>query len=190
MIPGLAVQQAGLGVATADNMNTWVQGGCLLANLQSFAGVSGMTVYLLGFTAPGDGGQGTFAWSATAGPTGDNLSTIVPYGVAQGAWVRISWDKLNNVNYIYSTPSAGGFSIRWNPPVQAIVINGIGTLATGTIVFPAGPVDGYRIAIASVRQITSLTFSGVGVAGSGLFPAGQNSAYLWIASIQGWILGG
>lgn len=189
MIGSLSVFQTGQGVVNGDQLNTFVQGGALLANLQATTGLSGMTVYMLGFTAPGDGGQGTFYWNATAGPTGDNETVIVPYGALQGAWVRVSWDNLESLKYVYETPTTG-FSIAWTPPTQAISLAPTGTLAAGTIVFPAGPVDGYRIAIASTRQITSLTFSGVGVGGSGLFPAGTNNAYLWNANTSGWILGG
>ena len=89
MIPALAVQQNGLGVVNNDNMNTWVQGGCLLANLQQFTGLSGMTVILIGLVAPGDGGQGTFYWNATWQGAPDNSNSIQPFGVIVGAWLRL-----------------------------------------------------------------------------------------------------
>lgn len=89
MIPALAVQQNGLGVVNNDNMNTWVQGGCLLANLQQFVGLTLMTVYLVGLAAPGDGGQGMFYWNATWTGTPDNVNSIQPFAVTVGAWLRL-----------------------------------------------------------------------------------------------------
>jgi hypothetical protein len=95
MVPALAAQFPGLGSVSADNLNTFVQSGCLLADLQVFSGLSSMTVYMLGYVAPGDGGQGFFYWNATAGPTGNNTTIIVPYGALIGAWVRIQNSNLN-----------------------------------------------------------------------------------------------
>lgn len=91
MVPALAVQQAGLGVYTADNMNTAVQGGVMLADLQSFSGVQNMCVYMIGYSAIGDGGQGMWAWNPTLS-AGNNTTTILPNGSVQGGWQRMSLD--------------------------------------------------------------------------------------------------
>lgn len=89
MIPALAVQQPGLGVVTADNLNTYVQGGALLSNLQAFIGVAGMIVYTTGYSAVGDGGQGAWTWNAGL-TSGDNLSTVLPNGSVQGGWQKLN----------------------------------------------------------------------------------------------------
>jgi hypothetical protein len=91
MLPVLTVQQAGLGVITADNANTWVQGGAFLANLQSFIGQPGMCVYMIGYSAIADGGQGMWTWNPTL-TTGNNTTTVFPNGSVQGGWTRLSLD--------------------------------------------------------------------------------------------------
>jgi hypothetical protein len=57
--------------------------------LRAFIGVQGVQVFVRGYTAPIDGGQGAFFWSPTA--TGDdNGDTIIqPAGVTTGRWLRI-----------------------------------------------------------------------------------------------------
>lgn len=90
-IPALIVQNNGVGVASDDNMNTWVQGGALLANLRAFVGVSSMTVWTVGTTTSGDGGQGMFVWNAGATAADDGgVTTIAPNGLITGRWIRQS----------------------------------------------------------------------------------------------------
>lgn len=91
MIPALTVQQPGVGVVTADNLNSFVQGGALLANLQSFSGAPGMCVYMIGYTALGDGGQGMWTWNPTLN-SGNNTTTILPFGSLLGGWQRLGLD--------------------------------------------------------------------------------------------------
>lgn len=90
-VPALTVQQAGVGVATADNMNTWTQGGALLATLQNFIGVTNMCVYMIGYTTIGDGGQGMWCWNPTL-TSGNNTTTILPNGSVLGGWTRLGLD--------------------------------------------------------------------------------------------------
>lgn len=75
---------------SADNLNTFVQGGALLANLQAFTGTVGMTIYMAGYAAPGDGGQGLFYWNST-GSANDGINNVQPNGAAVGCWTRIAW---------------------------------------------------------------------------------------------------
>ena len=96
-VPALAVQQPGVGAVSADNCNTFVQGGALLANLQNFSGLSNMTVYMIGYSAPNDGGQGAFYWSSTFVGAADGANVIQPYGVTAGAWIRLVGVNSNGV---------------------------------------------------------------------------------------------
>lgn len=115
-VPSLNVWANGVGAVGGDPLNTYVQGGCLLANLQSFTGLPSMTVYAIGLTAAGDGNQGTFYWNATWTGTPDNVDTIQPFGVTVGAWVRLSLD-FTSLNALFANlpttlPATSG--IVWN----------------------------------------------------------------------------
>lgn len=86
----LARYVQGLGVASADNLNAFVQGADNLAQLRSFIGVDGMQVFLRGYVTPNDGGQGAFYWNSAATGPDNGITIIVPNGVAVGAWVRLN----------------------------------------------------------------------------------------------------
>ncbi len=91
--PELTVSQQGVGVVDSDLLNTFLQGCDTLAELQAFVGAPGLQVYLRGYFAPGDGGQGAFYWNTTATGPGNNTTIVVPYAAAIGAWVRLSFDS-------------------------------------------------------------------------------------------------
>jgi hypothetical protein len=87
-IPSPVVNQQGIGAVTADNLNTFIQGVLSLAQLRTFTGESNMNIFLMGYSAVNDGGQGLYYWSPTAiGP--DNGTTIIMPSVStKGAWLR------------------------------------------------------------------------------------------------------
>lgn len=103
MLPALAAQTQGGGAVSADNLNTFVQGGgATCADLRGFIGLGGMLVQVTGLSAPNDGGFGTFYWNAFAvNPTDDGgYTTVVPSGtVGTGCWSRL----LASVNAPYIT---------------------------------------------------------------------------------------
>lgn len=80
----------GIGVFSAAWGNFVVQGGALYADLRAYTPpVANASVFMVGTTAPLDGGQGFFVWNSTVTGTDDNgLTTIVPFGASQGAWLR------------------------------------------------------------------------------------------------------
>jgi hypothetical protein len=89
-VPSPAVYVQGQGSVSADQLNTFVQGGMLYADLRSFVGLSGMQASLIGGSSPADGDQGQFYWNASlSNPVDNGYSIIVPGGSAQGAWVRM-----------------------------------------------------------------------------------------------------
>lgn len=90
MIPALAVQIQGQSVVTADNMNTWVQGGALANDMRTLTGLPGMTILAAGINTVNDGLGGLFFWNATSNEPDDNLDFIVPHGTFQGAWWRLT----------------------------------------------------------------------------------------------------
>lgn len=90
-IPQLSTYSNGQSSAvTGDQLNTFMQSGINVVGLRSFIGLSGMIVYMSGFTTSGDGGQGAFYWNSTGtGPDDNGITNIVPNGAAQGCWTRI-----------------------------------------------------------------------------------------------------
>jgi hypothetical protein len=90
-VPTLTVQVNGQGTVTADNYNTFEQTCDSVAELRNFVGISGMQVFMRGYSAPNDGGQGAFYWNATGtGPDDGGVTTIVPSGAGPvGVWTRI-----------------------------------------------------------------------------------------------------
>jgi hypothetical protein len=90
MIPSLKVFRQGIDVASADNMNTWIQAGALAAQLRSITGLPGMTVMCNGINVVNDGFGGFFYWNADSTEPDDNENFIVPDGTFQGAWWRLS----------------------------------------------------------------------------------------------------
>lgn len=109
-VPTLVGFSPGQGVIPAAWCNTVIQGGCLLANLRSFAGVANQTVHMIGTIAQNDGGQGTFCWSTNTGTDDGGTTTIVPNGVTTGCWVRL----VESANII--APSS--LSIIGNPSID------------------------------------------------------------------------
>lgn len=81
---------------SGDNLNSFVQYCDTAADLRNFIGIDTMTVYLQGTTAPADGGQGNFYWSATGTAPDDNgVTVVVPNGSTTGEWVRIGSAGVN-----------------------------------------------------------------------------------------------
>lgn len=133
-VPTLAAQSPGIGVITADNLNTFVQGGAMVANLRTFTGLPNMTVYMIGGLAPNDGGQGFFYWNGTSTAADDGgITTVVPYGSTQGVWSRLSW----NGNAIVSTASGVALTTTTTTPLCSLTL-AIGNWAvSGVVTFTA-----------------------------------------------------
>lgn len=82
---------------SADNLNTFMQTCTNMAELRAFpANNSSISVYVRGTSTPDDGGQGTFYWNPTVIGVDDNgATTVVPYGVTIGCWLRITNQVVN-----------------------------------------------------------------------------------------------
>ena len=63
-----------------------------------------------------------------------------------------------------SSPNATGFSVTVASSVYStwLVMTPLAGYATGTIVLPAGPVDGLEVSVTTTNTITALTVSGNG----------------------------
>jgi hypothetical protein len=142
-----------------------VQGGCLLANLRNFVGVSNMTVIMLGYTTPGDGGAGCFFWQNGTSFVDDNgLSTIVPYGVIDGAWIR------------------DAFLVTSSSPFASIIVSGTSDLQGNVLMQSALVVDGATSLMSTLsvtgnaQFLANVTASG-GLSVGGSFAVGTNALF-------------
>lgn len=88
--PALAVYVSGEGSVTAKNLNSFVQGGALVAELRAFTGLPNQMVMLVGGAEFDDGNGGIFGWSASSTAADDGLNVIRPNGLTQGAWLRLA----------------------------------------------------------------------------------------------------
>ena len=88
-LPRNLVYVQGVNVIDDSGLNTFVQWCPTAAALRTFPGITDMSVLLQGIASVDDDLGGFFFWNPTAEGPDDNLNTIVPYGVTQGAWVRL-----------------------------------------------------------------------------------------------------
>lgn len=155
--PSLAAQVNGQGQVSADNLNTYMQTCNIAADLRGFAGLPGIEVYMRGFSAIGDGGQGVFYWNTGSVAADDNgVTTVVPSSSTSGAWTRIT--SLIASPYSLQVPTTG-FSITIGTGVNQLILNPAGTLATGTVIMPLIALNGQPVKISAEQTITALSFS-------------------------------
>lgn len=90
-VPSLSVQTQGQGSASADQLNTFMQGCPAATYLRNLVGVTGMNVFVAGYAAAFDGGAGVFTWDATSTSADNGTTIIAPTWAATGRWVRIGY---------------------------------------------------------------------------------------------------
>lgn len=90
-VPANLVYSQGTGAPpiSADNLNTFVQTISTLAQARGFTGTTNQQIFLQGYSAPNDGGEGNFYWNLTTGTDDGGITTIVPTGSTAGCWSRI-----------------------------------------------------------------------------------------------------
>lgn len=142
--PMLTVAANGNGVVLDAQLNTFVQGGALLAQMRNFVGISNMLVWMIGTSTPGDGGQGMFYWNPTATAADDNgATTIQPSGVVEGRWLRAG-EQAGTADVAYQLNAVGTGSF-WTTQNPAAVSNNAGDRLFGgaaTAYSGAAPVAG------------------------------------------------
>lgn len=103
----------GQGVVPASQLNAYCFTAYNAAVLRTVVGQTGMSCVLQGVVAPGDSNQGLFYWSGSSTAPDDNLNVIVPNGVVQGAWLRLSLGEENPFANLPTTlPATPG--VAWN----------------------------------------------------------------------------
>jgi hypothetical protein len=180
-LPTVNIQ--GIGAVGADQLNTYVQTVINFAQLRTFTGLTNMLAAVQGGSAPGDGLGGFFWYNAASTASDNGTSIIVPSGAVQGAWLKLS------PVYSYQTPTTG-FSIQPANGVTSLLLDPAGTLAAGTIVFPATPIDGQMFNVSTSQIITALTLSapaGQTILGTiTTLAANAHAAWQYVASVAKW----
>lgn len=90
--PSNSAYSNGISQVSGDQLNSFGQWCVTAAQLKAFTpnpAVPNLLVYLQGYSAAGDGGQGFFYWNTVTGTDDAGLTTIVPSGSTAGCWTRI-----------------------------------------------------------------------------------------------------
>lgn len=135
--PSLASYSNGLSQVSGDNLNTLAQWSVTTAQLKAFTpnpAVPNLLVYMQGYSAAGDGGQGFFYWSTTTGTDDAGLTTIVPSGSTAGCWVRIGNSSATYTPQTVSNAGGNAVLTAANVTNQVLIFSG-GTTPTNT--FPS-----------------------------------------------------
>lgn len=128
-------QNQGSAGVNADQLNTFQQTCDTLAQLRTLVGLPGMQVFVRGFSAVGDGGQGSFFWNENGIGPDNATSIIVPNAAAAGVWERLSYLPLQTffLPKISSTPDS-------RPDAGTLYVD-----ATGALRFQ-GPLSNHQVA--------------------------------------------
>lgn len=155
--PSLAAYFNGQNQVSADNLNTFMQTCDVVSDLRGFGGILGIEVYLRGFSAIGDGGQGQFYWNPNSrAPDDGGFTTIVPNGSTAGAWTRISSAVVSAYSIVVPV---NGFAFTIAAGINQLILNPVSALATGTITMPPQALDGQPLRITAEKTITLITFA-------------------------------
>lgn len=132
--PALSSYSNGISQVSGDNLNSFNQWSVTAAQLKAFApnpAVPNLLVYMQGYSAAGDGGQGFFYWSTTTGTDDGGLTTLVPSGSSAGCWVRIPNSSPSYTPQIVSNTSGNVVLTAANVSNQVLVFSG-GSTPTNT----------------------------------------------------------
>lgn len=92
-------------------------------------------------------------------------------------------------DYTYNVP-LNGFSLTIAAGIQALILDAGNTIASGTVIMPAAPVDGQMTSVSTAHPITSLTVSpntGQSIANAPTtLAAGAGFRYLYRAANTTW----
>ena len=82
--------------------------------------------------------------------------------VQSGATVQLSATQIkaytDRSTYTHNVPVTG-FSITIGAAIQYLILEPVANLATGTIIMPASPTDGYSVGISCTKNVNALTLT-------------------------------
>lgn len=157
--PSLASYSNGISQVSGDNLNSFAQWSVTYAQLKAFSpnpAVTNLLVYMQGYSAAGDGGQGFFYWSTTTGTDDSGLTTIVPNGSTSGCWVRIPNSSPSYTPQTVSNAAGNAVFTAANVTNQVLICSG-GSTPTNTFPTAAaiiGALSGAQIG--SIRDLLIL----------------------------------
>jgi len=167
LIPLLETQQQGVTSLSADYLNTLVAGGAYLADLRGYPGLFRQTVYMIGYTAVGDGGEGNFVWNATSITADDGgVTTIAANGVPIGRWQRMYTSSQPNV-VTNATGAVSGNLASFNGTTGDVIEDS--GIAVSTITTLESTVASLAGSIAAIPVVAN--YSALANATSGTLPA-------------------
>ena len=195
-VPTNFVATSGTGASpiTADNFNSLVQGGMLLATARGFSGVQNQEISLIGNVSTNDGGQGNFVWTLGTGTDDGGVTTIVPTGNTSGYWARIT---LGTTTTLASLTVTGATSLAGLTASGNVSVSGTTTL-TGALTAPSisfsgtngivGTVTNDNATAGSVGEYVSSTIaSGSAVSLTTVTPANITSISLTAGDWDVWL---
>lgn len=172
-IPSLTVQIQGISVVSADNMNTWVQGGALAADMRTITGLPGMTILAVGMNTINDGEGGLFYWNGASTETDDNLNYIVPHGTFQGAWWRLDLETGSTAVVDWGSPGAIG-SVTPNTGVfTTLFVNDF--VAAQFLLSTADTTVEGRLSVTGTSTLTGDVTAGGFVSAASLYSSGNST---------------
>lgn len=138
--PVLGTYTNGVAAVTGDQFNTFCQTCNNVNDLRGFIGVTGVQVFMRGYTSVADGGQGEFYWNASSTATDDGgVTTIAPSGATTGRWIRI--------------PLAA------NPLITPLIIGGVNSNSSLTLESTSVTGSGDAIYFKTGTQQTAMSIS-------------------------------
>lgn len=156
--PSPTVQTNGSGVVTDAYLNSLVQGGMLLGNLQGFAALNGMTALMIGSSAPGVGANGLYWFNSSSTATPDNINIIQPNGLLTGRWQLLPPAGTISVYNVKGYGAAGDGTTNDTAAINAAIAAAV-SVGAGDIYFPPG---NYLYESTIAVATGSITFSGAG----------------------------
>lgn len=153
-VPANSVATSGTGASpvSADNFNSYVQTVITVSTLRGFSGVSGMEIYLQGYSAPNDGGQGAFYWNTVTGTDDGGVTTVVPNGSTSGCWSRLG-KNLTSANVTFGSAIVLTTGVPANI-TSITLIPGTWLLWGNVVTAPAGSTTTSTV-IASINTISA-----------------------------------
>jgi len=175
-------QGTGAPPISADGLNTFIGTITSLANVRGFSGTQNQQIFLQGYSAANDGGQGNFVWIVGTGTDDGGITTIVPSGNTSGYWSRIGNSSnilapqtLNNAAGVTLSAAnvvnrvldrSGAAAVTDTFPTAAAIIAAISGSQSGTII---------SLLLLNENSGTLLLSPGAGVTFTGNLAGGQFS---------------
>ena len=120
--------------------------------------------------------------------TGKELIEVENIGAHRGYAPAAQIAAIPAINYALQVPTTG-FNYAVSSGVGLLILDPAGTLATGSVTFPATPFDGQNFSISTTQTVTALTLVGGAATVKNAvttLAAGATVTYVYAASNTSW----